>query len=316
MTDVDAPTRPLPGVRYVADGRHRPGGRRGAVRGHRGDRGQGRHPRQQRRDPARRADRDLRPGDVGARRPDPPDGHVPLQRHGDPIHARARRRRDRPGRVRGRAHRAAGRGPYSAAKAAMMSLSRVMAVEVADLGIRVNAVAPGWPARRSWSRASRTDRSGSTRCCPRSRCAGWPTTADIAAAVLFLASSDAAYITGQTLVVDGGWSILGMHDRPDWLRAAPRRRRSPGDLTRRCRRPSRHDRAAIAPRNSGIPSTPTSTRHSRPSIGASSVTAVMSPKSVMISDALVEDAVERRRRRSRGSRRSCRRASGCRPRRP
>jgi NAD(P)-dependent dehydrogenase (short-subunit alcohol dehydrogenase family) len=43
------------------------------------------------------------------------------------------------------------------------------------------------------------------------------TTADIAAAVLFLASSDAAYITGQTLVVDGGWSILGMHDRPDWL---------------------------------------------------------------------------------------------------
>ena len=36
-----------------------------------------------------------------------------------------------------------GRGPYSAAKAAMMSLSRVMAVEVADLGIRVNAVAPG-----------------------------------------------------------------------------------------------------------------------------------------------------------------------------
>ena len=37
-----------------------------------------------------------------------------------------------------------GRGPYSAAKAAMMSLSRVMAVEVADLGIRVNAVAPGY----------------------------------------------------------------------------------------------------------------------------------------------------------------------------
>ena len=47
------------------------------------------------------------------------------------------------------------------------------------------------------------------------------TTDDIAAAVLFLASADAGYITGQTLVVDGGWSILGMHDRPDWLRAAP-----------------------------------------------------------------------------------------------
>jgi len=113
-----------------------------------------------------------------------------------------------------------GRGPYSAAKAAMMSLTRVMAVEVAALGIRVNAVAPG---------STRTAlveeglRNGSLRLesilseIPLGRMA---TPDEIAGTVLFLASSDAAYITGQTIVVDGGWSILGIHDRPEWLNAS------------------------------------------------------------------------------------------------
>jgi 3-oxoacyl-[acyl-carrier protein] reductase len=110
-----------------------------------------------------------------------------------------------------------GRGPYSAAKAAMMSLTRVMAVEVADQGIRVNAVAPGM------TRTALIDQGiadGSIRLevmhgeIPMGRLA---TPDEIAGTVLFLASDDAAYITGQTLVVDGGWSILGIHDRPDWL---------------------------------------------------------------------------------------------------
>ena len=114
-----------------------------------------------------------------------------------------------------------GRGPYSAAKAGMMSLSRVMAVEVAELGIRVNAVAPGS------TRTALVDqglRDGSINLeailseIPMGRMA---TPEEIAATVLFLASDDAAYITGQTIVVDGGWSVLGIHERPDWLRASP-----------------------------------------------------------------------------------------------
>jgi NAD(P)-dependent dehydrogenase (short-subunit alcohol dehydrogenase family) len=113
-----------------------------------------------------------------------------------------------------------GRGPYSAAKAALMSLTRVMAVEVAELGIRVNAVAPG-STRTALVQQGLDD--GSIRLeailseIPLGRMAE---TEEIAGTVLFLASDDAGYITGQTLVVDGGWSILGLHDRPDWLRSS------------------------------------------------------------------------------------------------
>jgi len=114
-----------------------------------------------------------------------------------------------------------GRGPYSAAKAAMMSLSRVMAVEVADLGIRVNAVAPGMARTAIVEEGIANGSIRLDAMLPEIPMGRLATTADVAAAVLFLASSDAAYITGQTLVVDGGWSILGMHDRPDWLQNAP-----------------------------------------------------------------------------------------------
>ena len=115
-----------------------------------------------------------------------------------------------------------GRGPYSAAKAAMMSLARVMAVEVADLGIRVNCVAPGM-ARTALVEQGITDGSIDLAAMaseiPLGRLA---TTEEIAGTVLFLSSDDAGYITGQTIVVDGGWTILGMHDRPDWLTSRPR----------------------------------------------------------------------------------------------
>jgi 3-oxoacyl-[acyl-carrier protein] reductase len=111
-----------------------------------------------------------------------------------------------------------GRGPYSAAKAALLGFTRVMAVEFAELGIRINAVAPGM-ARTAIVEEGIANGSINLEVMlgeiPMRRLA---TTDDIARVVLFLASEDAAYITGQTIVVDGGWSILGIHDRPDWLR--------------------------------------------------------------------------------------------------
>ena len=113
-----------------------------------------------------------------------------------------------------------GRGPYSASKAALMALTRTMAVEVADAGIRVNAVAPGM-ARTDLVQQGIDDGSIDLDAMmseiPMRRLAALE---DIAKAVCFLASDDASYITGQTLVVDGGWSVLGMHRRPAWLGGA------------------------------------------------------------------------------------------------
>jgi len=92
--------------------------------------------------------------------------------------------------------------PYGAAKAALMSLVRSAAVELGPSGIRVNAVAPGvvWTPRVS-AYLGEEGRARNSENTPLRRVA---LPADIAAALLFLASDMSAYVTGQTLVVDGG----------------------------------------------------------------------------------------------------------------
>jgi len=93
-----------------------------------------------------------------------------------------------------------GSAAYGAAKAAMDGMMRAVALETALDGITINGVAPGWIATASSTEAERIAGLHT----PIGR-AGTPE--EVAAAVCFLASKAASYITGQCLVVDGG-SIL------------------------------------------------------------------------------------------------------------
>ena len=110
-----------------------------------------------------------------------------------------------------------GRAPYSAAKAGIMGLTRSLAVEVAPHNIRVNAIAPGFTrtplVQQALDDGSLTE-DWMLLEVPLDRIAE---AAEIARPAVFLASEEASYITGQCIVVDGGWTIQGVSDRPDWL---------------------------------------------------------------------------------------------------
>jgi NAD(P)-dependent dehydrogenase (short-subunit alcohol dehydrogenase family) len=110
-----------------------------------------------------------------------------------------------------------GRGPYSAAKAGIEGLTRVYATETAAAKIRVNAVAPG-STRTKLIEQGLKDGSihgeWQVERIPMGRLAEpW----EIADPVVYLASDRASYITGQTLVVDGGWTVQGMVHIAEWL---------------------------------------------------------------------------------------------------
>jgi 3-oxoacyl-[acyl-carrier protein] reductase len=99
---------------------------------------------------------------------------------------------------------------YDATKGAIEALTRAMAIDLAPFNIRVNAVAPGAIDIEVYSTATAAERIARSAPIPLGR-TGDP--ADIAAVVQFLVSKDASYITGQTLVVDGG--MLAQLRTPD-----------------------------------------------------------------------------------------------------
>ncbi|MEV4339691.1 SDR family NAD(P)-dependent oxidoreductase [Streptomyces sp. NPDC049590] len=97
-----------------------------------------------------------------------------------------------------------GNHAYSAAKAGLGSLTRTLAGHAAPRGVRVNLVAPGTVRTSAWE--GREDALDAVRAVYPLGRVGEPE--DIAAAVAFLASRDAAWITGTTLVVDGGLTAV------------------------------------------------------------------------------------------------------------
>jgi 3-oxoacyl-[acyl-carrier protein] reductase len=101
-----------------------------------------------------------------------------------------------------------GETAYSAAKAAMVGMSRSLAIEVARHGITVNNVAPGWIATGSSTAEERIAAENT----PMGR-AGTPE--EVGDLIAFLASDESAYITGQLFVIDGGNTIQEYKGPPE-----------------------------------------------------------------------------------------------------
>lgn len=93
---------------------------------------------------------------------------------------------------------------YSAGKAGVAALTRSLAVRWAADGIRVNAVAPGW-IRTPFTAALRADPAAEQRVVDRTPMGRWGVPDDIADVACFLASPGAAFLTGVTVPVDGGY---------------------------------------------------------------------------------------------------------------
>lgn len=106
-----------------------------------------------------------------------------------------------------------GRAPYVISKAGVVALTAVLGAEWAPCGIRVNAVCPGWIATdmvRDGMRLGVIREQEILSVTPLRRLASMT---EIANAVIYLASDEASYVIGQSLFVDGGWSVLGIPQR-------------------------------------------------------------------------------------------------------
>jgi len=97
---------------------------------------------------------------------------------------------------------------YQASKAALRQLTRAMAVDFSDLGVRVNSVCPGYIAT-AMTRTSRDDPEASEARAQRTILNRWGRPEDLAGPCQFLLSDASSYVTGIDLPVDGGWLANG-----------------------------------------------------------------------------------------------------------
>lgn len=98
-----------------------------------------------------------------------------------------------------------GQGNYAAAKAGLVGMTKSLAAEVASRNITVNCVAPGFIATAMTDALDNSQRSTLLSRIPAARMG---TPADVATAVVYLAGEEAAYVTGQTLHVNGGMAMI------------------------------------------------------------------------------------------------------------
>lgn len=98
-----------------------------------------------------------------------------------------------------------GQGNYAAAKAGMIGMSKSLAGEVAARGVTVNCVAPGFIQSPMTDALTDAQKERILTAVPAGRLG---TGADVAAAVVYLASAEAGYVTGQTLHVNGGMAMI------------------------------------------------------------------------------------------------------------
>ena len=105
-------------------------------------------------------------------------------------------------------------GLYCVFKAAVEGLTRALAAEGAPKGVRCNCVSPGWIATENDAAAPPSGNASGAWALPPGLLARMGSPAEIAAAVLFLASEESSFVTGQTLIVDGGLTVTDYTSLP------------------------------------------------------------------------------------------------------